>query len=169
LRSLRAGAASSPYWRAGTGAARVSPGKKKTGARVLATFSCKYMRHVVCSCVYILRVFQSCPHCAPWSCMPSLEFVFSCRRIHNYAEPFACAFSVALSRRAFRLRLFGRLEHVSVVELMHTFTASGSRCQCREPCDCEERSLLSIPRPCVTAHVVVHQIWLNTCKNNAYI
>ena len=66
--------------------------KKKTGARVLATFSCKYMRHVVCSCVYILRVFQSCPHCAPWSCMPSLEFVFSCRRIHNYAEPFACAF-----------------------------------------------------------------------------
>jgi len=39
------------------GAARVSPGKKKkTGARVLATFSCKYMRHVVCSCVYILRV-----------------------------------------------------------------------------------------------------------------
>ena len=63
----------------------------------------------------------------------------------------------SLPRRAFRLRLLGMFEHVSVVEPMHTFATSGSRCPCREPCHCEEHCLLSIPRPCKTVHVVVHK------------
>jgi len=95
--------------RAETGAGRVSPGKER-GARVLATFSYMYMRHVVCSCVYILRVFQvvhivllghACPVCNLYlheggftitqSLSPAL-FLFACR-----AEPSACACLVGLN------------------------------------------------------------------------